>query len=443
LHPLYFPPEEQTVTISDEGRFSCDVDAFAVHPVRLYWAGALVDCYVEAGKQISVMLNPAEISRQQSQAADQRPELGRPAYFEGHLAALSAELKQADFEDPEESDPIAYLQRLYGKTPTELKAFFLDEYQAQIAGIDSLAAGDAYKEILQRAAALRYISNWLQVPSWIDRATIIHNEWHTDQQRMIQYLATRKIDLPEDFYAGLGDFACLNDAASLYVPTLPNYIYEWQADEQLPSLLANAFGTNQGVFFDLITVSQLCESHGSYALIDEAAIETIPLAYRSFVAKKNEALKALLEAQQSKSGVTVHDVSKIPGKEVFAAILSQFRGRPMLIDVWATWCGPCRLANEELKPVKEEIDQLGADIAYIYITGESSPEDIWKFMIPDLPGEHFRLSEDQWNIFGADRELYSVPTYIFVDRTGQVREQLPGYRGVQTMREKLLQLLGR
>jgi len=61
-------------------------------------------------------------------------------------------------------------------------------------------------------------------------------------------------------------------------------------------------------------------------------------------------------------------------------------------------------------------------------------------MISDLPGEHFRLSEKQRNYinktFGS-----SIPTYLFIDREGNIREKQVGFSGAQQMKEKLFQLL--
>ena len=45
-------------------------------------------------------------------------------------------------------------------------------------------------------------------------------------------------------------------------------------------------------------------------------------------------------------------------------------------------------------PMKEELKDK--DILYLYITGETSPLKTWENMIPDIHGEHFRLTDTQW-----------------------------------------------
>jgi len=124
---------------------------------------------------------------------------------------------------------------------------------------------------------------------------------------------------------------------------------------------------------------------------------------------------------------------------IFPYILFHFREMPILINFWETSCEPCQNANEDMKLVKAEL--ADKDIVYVYITDESSSWETWQNIICNLPGEHFRLSEKQWNYLKETLAIDSVPTYLFIDRQGNIREKQAGFSDVRQMKERLLKLL--
>ena len=111
---------------------------------------------------------------------------------------------------------------------------------------------------------------------------------------------------------------------------------------------------------------------------------------------------------------------------------------PVIVDFYATWCGPCRMANKAMLPLKEELK--GKDIVYLYITGETSPLKTWENMIPDIHGEHFRLTDAQWSFLGDKFDIRGVPTYLIIDREGNVKHQKTGFPGVAQIKEELMKV---
>ena len=90
-------------------------------------------------------------------------------------------------------------------------------------------------------------------------------------------------------------------------------------------------------------------------------------------------------------------------------------------------------------PMKEELKD--EDIVYLYITGETSPLKTWENMIPDIHGEHYRVTAAQWDYLGKSFNISGVPTYLIIDREGNVKYRQVGFPGVNTMKEELLKVI--
>lgn len=78
--------------------------------------------------------------------------------------------------------------------------------------------------------------------------------------------------------------------------------------------------------------------------------------------------------------------------------------------------------------------------ADMYITGETSPLKTWENMIPDIHGEHFRLTDAQWKYLSDTFKIEGVPTYLIVDREGNTTFRQTGFPGVEKMKEELLKV---
>lgn len=95
------------------------------------------------------------------------------------------------------------------------------------------------------------------------------------------------------------------------------------------------------------------------------------------------------------------------------------QGNVMLIDFWASWCGPCRRANPEVVAIYSEYKEKGFEILGVSLDRD---EASWKKAIEDDQLTWPQISDlKYWNSEGA--ELYGVPAIphtVLIDREGKI-----------------------
>lgn len=132
------------------------------------------------------------------------------------------------------------------------------------------------------------------------------------------------------------------------------------------------------------------------------------------VVAHNAAIKARIEAIGMELVSSVPDVA--PDK-VLDAILAPHKGKVVIVDLWNTWCGPCRAAIANNEPEKSG-DLSSDDIVWIYIANQSSPTSEYLTAIKDIKGIHYQVEDDQWKAITDRFNVDGIPYYILVDRKG-------------------------
>lgn len=108
-------------------------------------------------------------------------------------------------------------------------------------------------------------------------------------------------------------------------------------------------------------------------------------------------------------------------------VLSQFIGRPVLINFWATWCGPCRLEMPELQSVFEEYRD-SEDFLILALDQDETAEDVIAYF--DELGLTFQPLLDDNNDTAKNYGLQgTLPASVFINPDGEV---VVIHRGVMT-----------
>ena len=125
--------------------------------------------------------------------------------------------------------------------------------------------------------------------------------------------------------------------------------------------------------------------------------------------------------------------SPTPPAPVSSASFSEFRGKVILLDFWASWCGPCRNALPNLKRLQAVYG--GSDFVVISIS-EDDDESAWHAFVfsHDMTWPQ-RLDSDgsMQSQFGVN----ALPTYVLIGRDGTILQKLVGEAPAESIVERI------
>ncbi len=130
---------------------------------------------------------------------------------------------------------------------------------------------------------------------------------------------------------------------------------------------------------------------------------------------------------------------------LLAALIAPYRGKPLLLDIWETTCGPCRLALKHLHGLKQELaGKINfVDVASVSIAGEwnGSPKDVWENLVPNVIGEHYYLTDIQGRALRKELSIRAIPVFLLIDAEGNIRRRINGLSDVGTLRRIITSVL--
>jgi thiol-disulfide isomerase/thioredoxin len=107
---------------------------------------------------------------------------------------------------------------------------------------------------------------------------------------------------------------------------------------------------------------------------------------------------------------------------LFTALTEPYRGKVIYLDIWGTWCGPCKDQMKYVGAVKEALKD--ENVIFMYLAN-NSPEESWKNIIKvnQLSGKnvvHYRLPDKQQRMIERRLSIRYFPTFILMDKEGQI-----------------------
>ncbi len=104
--------------------------------------------------------------------------------------------------------------------------------------------------------------------------------------------------------------------------------------------------------------------------------------------------------------------------------LSSFKGKPVLLNFWATWCPYCREERPSLNALYKEYKDK--DLVIIAVSVDKSEETVRRFL--KRTTLDFMVLHDKDNKASGLYGVYSLPTTFLIDRNGIIKNKFLGLR---------------
>ncbi len=233
-----------------------------------------------------------------------------------------------------------------------------------------------------------------------------------------------------DYFSFLNEIPVMNDG-SIFIKEYTDFVDKFiterfalevinaKPDYDLEMMYADKYDyakkVLQGEAFNFAACKAILEG------FTQGRLELIKPKYEDFIqtCKRLEYVDAAKwfynQLKHLEAGQTAPDfrLKTVDGKEV---AISDFKGKVVYMDFWATWCGPCKQQLPHSKVLKQQLE--GKDIVFLYVSTDTA-EDRWKKMVADeqLPGVHVIAGSSgiagKYNVTG-------IPKYFLIGKDGKI-----------------------
>src|SRR6185295_17990476 len=153
-------------------------------------------------------------------------------------------------------------------------------------------------------------------------------------------------------------------------------------------------------------------------------------------AEEDAAADAKVAGKAAPLDFTLKDMNGVDVK------LASFKGKPIVLNFWATWCGPCRAEIPSLVELNKKYNEEGVgDVVILGISVDDPVEKLkpyatqMKMNYPVLVGNG---RDDVQDAFGP---LWGIPVTVFIDREGRIAKKHSGIASKEQFEQEIKALL--
>src|SRR6516225_5018963 len=114
----------------------------------------------------------------------------------------------------------------------------------------------------------------------------------------------------------------------------------------------------------------------------------------------------------------------LPSKAGSEVSLAQYKGQVVMINFWASWCGPCRQEMPLLEDIYKKYNKLGFTLIGVNVEPDSNAANEWLKATP----VSFPILYDRDSKVSKLYDVAGMPSTVIIDRSGKLRVLHRGYK---------------
>lgn len=398
---------EQIAILDSLGNFRTEFELFNPQDVSLFYENLLATLYLNPGDSLFISIDANLIKIDDS-----------PHYeVSGKNSATSQNIR----------DYIKYRNSLFFE-PNFEKSFdeFLSDVKKQMVRDDSVL-----QKFYHQNKPEEEFMTWA-------KKNIIYNNFNSLVNYFMYYDINYNQYKTEILNTGLFPFD--DDSAvtnSLYIQTLSNYpwlkykgdsiftkLYQEKDYKTIYAGILNKLVNNEnpGLSRDIIICKMLSDIFNKRfkGSIDDA--DTLLENYKIYI-NDRELLTSLIEKKSIfKNQETILNLKLKSESEItikfFEMLIIKHKDKVIYVDIWATWCGPCRREIPYAIDLHNYFDNKS--VAFVYLCLESNKDDWEKIISKDYSkGDNYFFNKEESMLLRNELKFNGFPTYMIIDKKGE------------------------